>query len=140
MTSESSGGASVITLQFSLSLNLDVAEQQVQAAINAASNLLPADLPAPPVYSKVNPADAPIMTLAIMSKTLSLTDLQDISETRIAQKIAQQSGVGQVAISGANGRPFGFSSIQRARRVRPQYRRSAHNDRQRDRQQSQRRF
>ncbi|WPP04865.1 MdtB/MuxB family multidrug efflux RND transporter permease subunit [Methylocella tundrae] len=100
MTSESSAGASVITLQFSLSLSLDVAEQQVQAAINAATNLLPADLPAPPVYSKVNPADAPIMTLAVTSKTLSLIDLQDITETRIAQKIAQQPGVGQVTISG----------------------------------------
>ncbi|WOJ88947.1 efflux RND transporter permease subunit [Methylocapsa polymorpha] len=100
MTSESSAGASVITLQFSLNLSLDVAEQEVQAAINAATNLLPADLPAPPVYSKVNPADAPIMTIAVTSKTLSLIDLQDIAETRIAQKIAQQAGVGQVAISG----------------------------------------
>ncbi len=100
MTSASSAGASVITLQFSLNLNLDVAEQQVQAAINAATNLLPADLPAPPIYAKVNPADAPIMTLAVTSKTLALTDLQDISQTRLAQKIAQQSGVGEVAISG----------------------------------------
>src|SRR6516165_7861409 len=100
MTSESSAGASVITLQFNLNLSLDVAEQQVQAAINAASNLLPANLPAPPVYSKVNPADAPIMTIAVSSKTLSLVDLQDVSETRIAQKIARQPGVGQVAISG----------------------------------------
>ncbi len=100
MTSQSSAGASVITLQFNLNLNLDVAEQQVQAAINAASNLLPASLPAPPIYNKVNPADAPIMTIAVTSKTLSLVDLQDISETRIAQKIAQQSGVGQVSISG----------------------------------------
>jgi multidrug efflux pump len=100
MTSASSAGASVITLQFSLNLNLDVAEQQVQAAINAANNLLPADLPAPPIYAKVNPADAPIMTLAVTSKTLALTDLQDISQTRLAQKIAQRSGVGEVAITG----------------------------------------
>ena len=74
MTSASSAGASVITLQFSLDLNLDVAEQEVQAAINAADNLLPADLPAPPIYAKVNPADAPILTLAVTSKTLALTD------------------------------------------------------------------
>jgi multidrug efflux pump len=100
MTSASSAGASVITLQFSLTISLDVAEQQVQAAINAANNLLPADLPAPPVYAKVNPADAPIMTLAVTSRTFSLIDLQDISDTRIAQKIAQLPGVGQVTISG----------------------------------------
>jgi multidrug efflux pump len=100
MTSDSSAGASVITLQFSLNLSLDIAEQQVQAAINAASNLLPSDLPAPPIYAKVNPADAPIMTLAVTSETLGLIDLQDIAQTRIAQKLAQQAGVGQVAISG----------------------------------------
>ncbi|WP_395666011.1 multidrug efflux RND transporter permease subunit [Methylocella sp.] len=100
MTSSSSAGASVVTLQFNLALPLDVAEQQVQAAINAANNLLPADLPAPPIYAKVNPADAPILTLAVKSKTLSLIDLQDVAETRIAQKISQQSGVGQVSISG----------------------------------------
>jgi multidrug efflux pump len=100
MTSASSAGASVITLQFSLNLNIDVAEQQVQAAINAANSLLPSDLPAPPIYAKVNPADAPIMTLAVTSKTLALPDLQDISQTRLAQKIAQLSGVGEVAITG----------------------------------------
>jgi multidrug efflux pump len=100
MTSASSGGASVITLQFSLDLSLDVAEQEVQAAINASGNLLPADLPAPPIYSKVNPADAPILTLAVTSKTLALTDLEDLSETRLAQKISQLTGVGLVSISG----------------------------------------
>ena len=87
MSSTSSGGASVITLQFSLSLNLDVAEQEVQAAINAGSSFLPTDLPMPPIYSKVNPADAPIMTLAITSKTLPLPKVQDLIDTRVAQKI-----------------------------------------------------
>ena len=100
MTSASSAGASVITLQFSLDLSLDIAEQEVQAAINASGNLLPADLPAPPIYSKVNPADAPIMTLAVTSKTLPLTELEDMSETRLAQKISQLSGVGLVSVSG----------------------------------------
>jgi multidrug efflux pump len=100
MTSANSGGASVITLQFSLDLSLDVAEQQVQAAINAAGNLLPSDLPAPPIYAKVNPADAPILTLSVTSSTLSLTDLEDMSETRLAQKISQLTGVGLVSISG----------------------------------------
>lgn len=100
MSSTSSGGASVITLQFALSLNLDVAEQEVQAAINAASNLLPADLPMPPIYSKVNPADAPILTLAVTSKTLQLPKVQDLIDTRVAQKISQLPGVGLVSISG----------------------------------------
>jgi len=100
MSSTSSSGASVITLQFNLDLPLDIAEQEVQAAINAAGNLLPSDLPAPPIYAKVNPADAPILTLAITSKTLPLTQLQDISDTRLAQKISQVSGVGLVSISG----------------------------------------
>lgn len=100
MTSTSSGGASVITLRFTLDLPLDVAEQQVQAAINAAMNLLPKDLPAPPVYSKVNPADAPIMTLAIVSPTIPVTQLHDLVETRLAQKISQVSGVGLVSMSG----------------------------------------
>jgi multidrug efflux pump len=100
MTSASSAGASVITLQFNLDLSLDVAEQQVQAAINAANNLLPSDLPAPPIYSKVNPADAPILTLAVTSKTLPLTEIEDLSETRLAQKISQLSGVGLVSVSG----------------------------------------
>ena len=100
MTSASSGGASVITLQFSLDLTLDVAEQEVQAAINASGNLLPADLPTPPIYAKVNPADAPILTLSVTSKTLALTDLEDLSETRLAQKISQLTGVGLVSVSG----------------------------------------
>jgi multidrug efflux pump len=100
MSSVSSAGASVITLQFSLDLSLDVAEQEVQAAINAAGNLLPADLPAPPIYAKVNPADAPILTIALTSKTLPLTQLEDLADTRLAQKISQQPGVGLVSISG----------------------------------------
>jgi multidrug efflux pump len=102
MTSASSAGASVITLQFSLTLPLDIAEQEVQAAINAGNNLLPSDLPTPPIYAKVNPADAPIMTLAITSSTLPLTTLEDLSETRLAQKISQQPGVGLVSISGGH--------------------------------------
>src|SRR5947208_1442074 len=102
MTSTSSGGASVITLQFGLNLTLDVAEQQVQAAINAAGNLLPSDLPAPPVYAKVNPADAPILTLALMSTTLPLTQVQDYGDQRLAMKISQLPGVGLVSISGGH--------------------------------------
>src|ERR1700689_2334782 len=100
MTSASSAGASVITLQFSLDLSLDVAEQEGQASINAPGNLLPADLPAPPIYAKVNPADAPILTLALTSKTLPLTQVEDMGDTRLAQKISQQPGVGLVSISG----------------------------------------
>ena len=100
MSSTSSGGASVITLQFSLNLSLDIAEQEVQAAINAAGNLLPSDLPAPPIYAKVNPADAPILTLGITSKTLPLTQLEDLADTRLAQKISQIEGVGLVSVSG----------------------------------------
>ena len=100
MSSGSSGGASVITLQFSLSLSLDVAEQEVQAAINASGNLLPTDLPAPPVYNKVNPADTPIITLALTSKILPLPQIQSFADTRLAQKIAQISGVGLVSITG----------------------------------------
>ncbi|MGA2189038.1 MAG: efflux RND transporter permease subunit [Steroidobacteraceae bacterium] len=100
MTSASSAGASVVTLQFSLDLGLDVAEQEVQAAINAANNLLPNDLPTPPTYAKFNPADAPIMTLAVTSKTLKLTDVEDLSFTRLAQKVSQLPGVGAVSISG----------------------------------------
>jgi multidrug efflux pump len=102
MTSASSAGASIVTLQFSLDLGLDVAEQEVQAAINAANNLLPTDLPVPPVYAKINPADAPILTLAVTSKSLSLTDLEDLSETRLAQKISQLTGVGLVSIGGGH--------------------------------------
>jgi len=100
MASTSSGGASVITLRFSLDLNMDVAEQEVQAAINAATNLLPSDLPAPPVYNKVNPADTPVLTLAITSKTMLLPKLNDLVDTRMAQKISQISGVGMVSIAG----------------------------------------
>jgi multidrug efflux pump len=100
MSSVSSGGASVITLQFNLNLTLDIAEQEVQAAINAAGNLLPSDLPAPPIYAKVNPADAPILTLAITSKTLPLTQLEDLTDTRLAQQISQMPGVGLVSIAG----------------------------------------
>src|SRR5688572_14671561 len=100
MSSTSSGGASVITLQFALDLALDVAEQQVQAAINAGSNLLPNDLPVPPIYSKVNPADTPIITLAVTSKTIPLPKVQNLVDTRIAQKISQLPGVGLVSIGG----------------------------------------
>ena len=100
MTSQSSGGASIITLQFALSLDIDVAEQEVQAAINAGGNLLPSDLPAPPIYAKVNPADAPILTLALTSSSLPLTQVEDLAETRIAEKISQLNGVGLVSIGG----------------------------------------
>src|SRR5476651_1931398 len=100
MTSTSSGGASVITLQFSLEIALDVAEQEVQAAINAANSFLPKDLPNPPTYSKVNPADTPIMTLGITSDSMSLPKVEDLVDTRLAQKISQVSGVGLVSISG----------------------------------------
>jgi multidrug efflux pump len=100
MSSTSSGGASVITLQFTLTLSLDVAEQEVQAAINAAGNLLPSDLPAPPIYAKVNPADAPVLSLALTSKTLPLTQVEDLADTRLAQKISQLPGVGLVSIGG----------------------------------------
>ena len=100
MTSTSSAGASAITLQFDLALGLDVAEQQVQAAINAAGNLLPGDLPAPPIYAKVNPADAPVLTLAVTSKTEPLTRVHDLVDTRLAQKISQVAGVGLVSLEG----------------------------------------
>jgi len=100
MTSTSSGGSSVVTLQFNLDLSLDVAEQQVQAAINSAATFLPRDLPSPPIYNKVNPADAPILTLALTSATLPLPQVEDLAETRFAQKISQLSGVGLVGISG----------------------------------------
>ncbi|OTP66601.1 Cobalt-zinc-cadmium resistance protein CzcA/ Cation efflux system protein CusA [Caballeronia sordidicola] len=102
MTSTSSDGSSVIVLQFSLSLNIDVAEQEVQAAINAANSYLPTDLPTPPVYSKSNPADAPIVTLALTSKALPLSAIEDLVDTRLAPKISQLSGVGLVTISGGN--------------------------------------
>ncbi len=100
MSSTSSGGASVITLRFELSLSLDVAEQEVQAAINAGSNLLPSDLPMPPVYSKVNPADAPVLTIAVSSTTLPVIRIHDLVESRLAQKISQVRGVGLVSIAG----------------------------------------
>jgi multidrug efflux pump len=100
MSSTSSGGASVITLQFNLNLDLDIAEQTVQAAINAAASFLPTDLPQAPLYSKVNPADTPIMTLAVSSKALPLYKVEDLIDTRLAQKIAQLPGVGLVSISG----------------------------------------
>ena len=100
MTSTSSRGSSIVTLQFTLELALDVAEQQVQAAINAAYSFLPSDLPVPPVYSKINPADAPILTLALTSKTVPLPQIEDLADTRFAQKISQLPGVGLVSISG----------------------------------------
>ncbi|MFC3396322.1 MdtB/MuxB family multidrug efflux RND transporter permease subunit [Brenneria rubrifaciens] len=100
MLTQSSGGASVITLQFQLELSLDIAEQDVQAAINAATNLLPTDLPYPPTYSKVNPADPPIMTLAVTSSAMPMTQVQDMVDNRIAQKISQVSGVGLVSLAG----------------------------------------
>ena len=100
MTSSSSGGASVITLRFSLGLSLDVAEQEVQAAINAGSNLLPTDLPMPPLYSKVNPADAPVLTLAVTSPSLPVIKLHDLTENRLAPKLSQVEGVGLVSIAG----------------------------------------
>src|SRR5216117_1404581 len=100
MTSTSSFGCSVITLQFSLDLSIDIAEQEIQAAINAGGTFLPRDLPNPPIYSKVNPADTPILTLALTSKTLPLPQVEDLADTRLAQKISQLSGVGLVSISG----------------------------------------
>ena len=100
MTSTSSFGSSIITLQFDLDLNIDIAEQQVQASINAAGTYLPPDLPNPPIYSKVNPADAPILTLALTSKTLPLTKIEDLADTTLAQKISQLPGVGLVTLSG----------------------------------------
>ena len=100
MTSISSGGSSIITLQFSLDLNIDVAEQEVQAAINASQSYLPAGLPSPPIYSKSNPADTPILTLALTSKSISLSKVEDYADTRLAQKVSQLPGVGLVTISG----------------------------------------
>ena len=100
MMSQSSAGASVITLRFGLDIGLDIAEQEVQAAINAAGNLLPADLPAPPIYAKVNPADAPILTLGVTSDAMKLTDVEDIVESRLVPKLSQLPGVGLVSISG----------------------------------------
>lgn len=106
MTSRSSGGASVITLRFDLSMSMDVAEQEVQAAINQANSLLPTDLPAPPVYAKVNPADTPVLTLGITSATIPLPEVEDYVDTRLAQKISQISGVGLVTLSGGNRKAY----------------------------------
>jgi multidrug efflux pump len=100
MTSTSSGGSSIIVLQFALTLNIDIAEEEVQSAINAAQSYLPSDLPAPPVYSKTNPADAPVLTLAVTSNTIPLSQVEDMVDTRLAPKISQLSGVGLVSISG----------------------------------------
>ena len=100
MTSTSSGATSVVVLQFNLSLNIDIAEEEVQSAINAAQSFLPADLPAPPIYSKTNPADAPVLTLGITSKTMPLSQVEDLVDTRLAPKISQLNGVGLVSISG----------------------------------------
>jgi multidrug efflux pump len=123
----SSAGASVITLQFTLDLSLDIAEQEVQAAINAAGNLLPSDLPAPPIYAKVNPADAPVLTLALTSKTLPLTTVEDLADTRLAQNISQLPGVGLVSIGGGQRQSVRIrANPTGARRLRAQHRRPAH--------------
>ncbi|QDH16451.1 efflux RND transporter permease subunit [Swingsia samuiensis] len=106
MTSQSSGGASVVTLRFDLDMSMDVAEQEVQAAINNANSLLPSDLPAPPIYAKVNPADTPVLTLGITSKTLPLPEVEDYVNTRLEQKISQISGVGLVSLSGGNRKAY----------------------------------
>ena len=100
MSSSSAAGVSTITLQFVLDLGLDVAEQQVQAALNAVVRLLPTDLPAPPVYNKVNPADAPVLTLAVTSSSVPLPQVRDLVDTRIAQRLSQISGVGLVSVAG----------------------------------------
>src|SRR6202142_2182924 len=100
MTSTSSAGSSVIVLEFALDLDIDVAEQEVQAAINGSQSYLPPDLPTPPIYSKTNPADAPILTLALTSKTMPLSQIEDLADTRLVQKISQLPGVGLVSISG----------------------------------------
>src|SRR5436309_4520586 len=100
MTSTSSFGSSVITLQFNLEQSIDIAEQEVQAAINSSATFLPRDLPNPPIYSKVNPADAPILTLALTSDSLPLSKVEDLADTTLAQKISQLTGVGMVSISG----------------------------------------
>ena len=141
MSSVSSDGSSIITLQFALNLNIDVAEQEVQAAINAAQTFLPPDLPAPPIYSKSNPADAPVMTLAVTSKTLPLARVEDLADTRLAQKISQLSGVGLVSISGGHkpavrvqANPTALSS------VRNQSRRPAHDSAASDHQSGERQF
>lgn len=113
MSSASSGGASRITLQFDLGLSLAIAEQEVQAAINAASNMLPSDLPSPPLYNKVNPADQPVISLAVTSPTIPLPQVRDLIDLRVAQKLSQVTGVGLVSIAGGSAQPFVFKSIQR---------------------------
>ena len=138
MSSTSAAGVSIVTLQFALGQTLDVAEQEVQAAINAGGSLLPADLPAPPVYAKVNPADAPVLTLAISSDTLPLTEVQNLVNTRLAQKISQVSGVGLVSLSrrpAAGGAHPGRHAGARLVRHRPRH--AAHRDRGGQRQQRQ---
>src|SRR4030095_15983761 len=105
MTSTSSFGSSVITLQFDLALNIDVAEQEVQAAVNASGTLLPADLPNPPVYSKVNPADAPVLTLALTSNELPLRDVQSLADTRLPPEISPLPGVGLFHLHGRGKTP-----------------------------------
>ena len=132
MSSTSSAGASVITLQFNLALAIDVAEQQVQAAISGAQNLLPQDLPAPPIYAKVNPADAPVLILGLTSKVMPLTEVEDLADTRIAQKISQIKGVGrgQHQRRPASGGARGGKSA-RAGGLRTESRRFAHHDQQR---------
>ncbi len=139
MSSQSSGGASVVTLQFQLTLSLDVAEQEVQAAINAATNLLPSDLPNPPVYSKVNPADPPILTLAVTSSAMPMTQVEDMVETRVAQKISQVSGVGLVTLS-RRPAPGGARQAERAghRRAGADQRNHSHRHQQCQRQLGQR--
>ena len=141
MMSASSAGASIITLRFGLDIGLDIAEQEVQQAINAAGNLLPADLPAPPIYAKVNPADAPILTLGVTSESMKLTDIEDIIETRLVPKLSQLPGVGLVSISGGQ-QTFRPHPRQSARAVLSgrQSRRSAHHDREPERQHAEGQF
>ena len=112
MTSTSAFASSVITLQFDLALNIDVAEQEVQAAVSASGTLLPRDLPNPPTYSKVNPADAPVLTLALTSKTLPLSQVQGLADTRLAPKIAQLPGVGSSRSMAGRSPPSGFGPIR----------------------------
>src|SRR5713226_9655179 len=114
MTSTSSDGSSVITLQFNLSLNIDVAEQEVQQSINASGTYLPPDLPTPPLYNKINPADTPILTLALTSKELPLSKVEDLADTRLAPKISQLPGVGLVSISGGQKPAVRIEEIGRA--------------------------
>ena len=141
MSSASSAGSSVITLQFSLKLSLDVAEQEVQAAINAAGNLLPSDLPAPPIYAKVNPADAPILTLALKSDSLPLPQVEDLADTRLGDedRAASRRRPRVDQRRPAAGRPHP-GRLSQARGLRAQHRRPAHHARQRQRQHAQGQF